>query len=268
MLSDRFPFLSLIPQAQLAEQMLDGDRARIQMSLTRTSSSEVKVTFTPTLDARSLHQLLQTGGRGMPFMEIGRVYSAQVDEGGRVKMLVDGKTVSSTPPVEYLLTKVYRPLCELAKRYVVDLQGLPMLDPSRESMDWNIAQYLMRCKQSGQIASVLTRTPRVRSYCLGCFTRSLGRPLPTLPDNAQVLLVQIPGGRPTERIIEGLIREPYSPSILPVAIPFRHEHFLSWPAYQRLYEAGMQAILETVYENHLTAMMLAFAEQAGNLPEA
>lgn len=252
MLTDRFAFLSLVPQAVLAEHLLDMPLVRVRATLTRTKADDLVFELLPQADASEILHRLR--GHKVPYMEVGRSYCVEVDETRVVSSSIDGEEMREVPaPIDFLLNHSYVQLRDLARQYAKELESLPSVGPSRECMRGNAVNYLDFLRSTDSFSRAFGHPPRVRSVCLGCFKRELGEPIhlqeAQVENSWQFVTTSIKGSPRLFHALRVCMGEPISPDVMPIFVLTPHEKLVFSRAYYRLYEAGMHRCLEEVYAN-------------------
>ncbi len=249
MLIDRFPFLSLVPQATLTEHLLDRPLARIRATITRTEANKLTLEILPKTDVSCVLERLR--GHKIPYMEVERSYSVEIDEAGELSSSPDAELTSTIPvPIEFLLDHVHEQLCGLVRQYAGELASFPAVEIARECMRGNAVHYLNFLRAVNSIPRAFGPPPRVRAVCLSCFQREAGIMLSLQhpeDSNQQMLLGRIKSSSRVLHAWQVCMGEPFSPEVFPLFIIIPHEQLGFVGAYYKLYEAGTQRCLQEVY---------------------
>ncbi|MBI5794093.1 hypothetical protein HZA87_03335 [Candidatus Uhrbacteria bacterium] len=258
MLTDRFPFLSLVPKAVLADHLLDGSHVRVRATLTQTKPNTFTFELTPqTTQASRIQEPLR--GTSVSNMITGISYSVEMDESGAVSSFMAGKPMRDTPaPIENILNRSHAQLLDLARTYAEELETLPPVQLSRECMRSNVAIYLNLLQQTDTFSRAFGPPPRVRALCMGCFQREMGEPvsLQTQTNNGwQFVTTSIVASERLFHALHVCLGEPFGPDVMPIFVLIPHEQLVFPGAYFRLYEAGMHTCLEGVYQDERTIFL-------------
>lgn len=272
MLTNRFSFLSLVPEGVLAGLLLDGPDVRVRLRMVFKEPNTLELTTTPYSPIEDLAKACTARLHGRPPMVPDVRYEAEVDEKCQVTMRVGGEIVKSSLAIEYVLSAVYPLLMMRARKYVDDLVAMSKVlsvTGARVCLRGTLMEHFTQYEYSRQIATLGNRQPRVRAFCLGCLYRAVGEPFDVhaLSHGGKnpVALATFKDKRKALVAIEGLIGQPLSMDVLLMGSVTSYQAM--FPGAQIcLYEAGMQTVLreehDTVLAQYLTKNLHGKAPQA------
>lgn len=266
MLTDRFPVLSLVPDAVRAELNLDGEQVAVSFTITRASAGQLRLRSTPVIDQRAIAQRLD--GKRFPTMLPGVDYRVTVDERGEVTMMMGGRIVDGAEPIELLLRNAYNDLCVAAKGYTQDLQafGNTSAESMTAAMGQNIHFRLQWLKDTGELHPRMfaARSLRARAYCVVCLAQGLGRPLiGEIDKGTGMIQLTIPCSPLVDQCIGRLIGETVGPDLFPVPVMADCHQQTCPGAIHRVMEASCQTVIQRHYRRILDEFLRYSVGSAG-----